>query len=37
MKPGYHLIATAKDNKGKAYAFMLVWIDKNGKEHPRKP
>lgn len=37
MKEGYHMIATQRDNKGKAIAFVLVYIDKNGKEHPRKP
>lgn len=34
---GNHLIVTQTDNKGKPIAFMLVYIDKKGKEHPRKP
>lgn len=37
LKEGNHLIATQRDNKDTAISFILVYIDKNGKEHPRKP
>lgn len=37
LSDGYHLIASQRDNGGVAIAFILVYIDKNGNEHPRKP
>ncbi len=34
---GNHLVCTQRDNKGKPIAWVLIYIDKSGKEHPRKP